>query len=446
MAHASPGTIPGGVPPFEAFPSTTAVPRHRGRFPLAIRFAAVHLRRASSPRGGGHAEACCCVPWPQGFAPSSSPLRPAGVAASQAPDASMGFRTHPGSLTRDTMAFRAGARVPRHLRQRRGRRSCSLARRIGWCLGEPWHRARSRTSLTAFLRFRTASGPVSLTRPGLPAPEGVSVLEGAPRGGRESAWDATSSSRIASRGPRCLFLRCRVPSCPRTRWVRHRRASTRTAPSFTAEAVVRASRAPQARSAPKRRPLRRVRAPKCRRPCSLRPIPALFGERHPQAGAMRRTILRSDARPPAPERCGLRSRVPARRNGREPRFPRRGRRHRTSGDGGARSRGMVGTGPRRPTCGAGCRESSWRASSTLQRRRGYAGRLRSRSPGRRARSEPASRSFSDLGSPGVGAPPERGALGTGPLRPCCRQRAFGLRQRVLGGQGAVPEGPSTLDE
>lgn len=36
VAHASTGSIPGGAPPFEAFPSSIAVPRHRGRCPLAI--------------------------------------------------------------------------------------------------------------------------------------------------------------------------------------------------------------------------------------------------------------------------------------------------------------------------------------------------------------------------------------------------------------------------
>jgi len=36
QAHASWGSIPSGATPFEAFPSPTAVPRHRGRCPLAV--------------------------------------------------------------------------------------------------------------------------------------------------------------------------------------------------------------------------------------------------------------------------------------------------------------------------------------------------------------------------------------------------------------------------
>jgi len=42
LAHASTGSIPGGAPPFEAFPSSIAVPRHRGRCPLAIEPASFH--------------------------------------------------------------------------------------------------------------------------------------------------------------------------------------------------------------------------------------------------------------------------------------------------------------------------------------------------------------------------------------------------------------------
>jgi len=40
--------IPNGAPPFEAFPSPTAVPRHRGRCPLAIRSAVLGRLRATS--------------------------------------------------------------------------------------------------------------------------------------------------------------------------------------------------------------------------------------------------------------------------------------------------------------------------------------------------------------------------------------------------------------
>jgi hypothetical protein len=47
-ALTKPVTIPNGVSPFEAFPSPTAVPRHRGRCPLAIRSVVLgHLRATS---------------------------------------------------------------------------------------------------------------------------------------------------------------------------------------------------------------------------------------------------------------------------------------------------------------------------------------------------------------------------------------------------------------
>jgi len=50
LAHAKSVTIPDGATPFEAFPSPTAAPRHRGRCPLAIRSAACHLVPAT-PEG-----------------------------------------------------------------------------------------------------------------------------------------------------------------------------------------------------------------------------------------------------------------------------------------------------------------------------------------------------------------------------------------------------------
>jgi len=49
-AHAKSVTIPNGATPFEAFPSPTAAPRHRGRCPLAIRSTAFHLSPAT-PKG-----------------------------------------------------------------------------------------------------------------------------------------------------------------------------------------------------------------------------------------------------------------------------------------------------------------------------------------------------------------------------------------------------------
>jgi hypothetical protein len=85
--------FPDGAIPFGAFPSIAAVPRHRGRYPLAVppRFDS-QVPRVSA-QGRLSLQGCR----PQGVAPQPSPLRGSGVSTRSPPDAPLGLES-PRSL------------------------------------------------------------------------------------------------------------------------------------------------------------------------------------------------------------------------------------------------------------------------------------------------------------------------------------------------------------
>jgi len=140
-SHGS-GSIPGGATPFEAFPSPTAVPRHRGRCPLAVPLRFSLLSNARPVK-----DVAASFPFlssrPQGLAPSSSPLCLRDVSATSTPDAPMGFFTFPVHLTRAAVVVRdvSGAQ-PKRCSPHHGlsRTRCSPASRLPH--GEPWRRKR----------------------------------------------------------------------------------------------------------------------------------------------------------------------------------------------------------------------------------------------------------------------------------------------------------------
>jgi hypothetical protein len=188
MAHAVPGPSPVALHPSKLSPR-----RQPFHVTVVVAFSPSGPRTSTfqppPPRGGGwRLEACFRLPWPQGLAPSTSPLRRTGVSASRAPDASMGFRILPRSPTRDLVAFRGGgARAPRRLHLPRGRRSCSPRSTSRVHLGEPRFGAgiRDGPGCLPTIPVRERTGVV--TRPGTPAPEGAAALRFARGGAAESA-------------------------------------------------------------------------------------------------------------------------------------------------------------------------------------------------------------------------------------------------------------------
>jgi len=195
-------------------------------------------------------------------------LCPADVSVNETLDASLGFSTSPGSPTHGLVALHDACDSAEAPRTRRGR----AAFRAPDESGSP---------------RRTVTKRDVLQRPGcLPAkperersssvdPTRRACSQGSFRDSNTREGHREAAGRHVQQPDQVMWAPLPVPppACPsgRDQEVSWRRTRICAAPG-TAEAARGAACSPQARSQPKRRPLRRVRAPKCRHPRALRSI------------------------------------------------------------------------------------------------------------------------------------------------------------------------------
>lgn len=102
----APGSFPDGVIPFEAFPSPAAVPRHRGRCPLAV-VPDLRSPRPACPVKNTLPGSPSSGPRPQGLAPQGESVASTRRCRRRTPDASMGFLHCSRIFDSRPVAFRA---------------------------------------------------------------------------------------------------------------------------------------------------------------------------------------------------------------------------------------------------------------------------------------------------------------------------------------------------
>lgn len=273
MAHAITGSIPSDASPFEAFPSPKSVPRHRGRYPLAIGRGRSPLD--THPVKDDASWFAVSEALASGCSPSTSPLHPAGVAANGGLDAPLGFSTCPGSLSHAPVAFHASRPlVPKHHLDAGERGSCRTRRvgttsadRSAW-LVPCWPGCLPPNSGCEHPLPFDPTGCVRSQR-SCPSPTGPV------RGAAGWGWTTTSSNRTVTCGSPRLFRRPAARSVRRRSWLHGRSSGDRRGPCSSAGAGVRSVATNRRSRLRFRGAVSTSTAPKCSvsLECSFRSVP-----------------------------------------------------------------------------------------------------------------------------------------------------------------------------